>query len=87
MINKTASDILLKHEDSNEYHFHDVDRKWIIEAMEEYASIKSIELTIELTNALKDIKNWDEDLEDEWGDAGERASEALNKYYKIVIKK
>lgn len=83
MRNKTASDILLKHEDSNEYHFHTVDRQWIIEAMEEYATIKSIELT----NALKDIKNWDEDLEDEWGDAGERASEALNKYYKIVIKK
>lgn len=34
----TASEILLKHEDFNEYHFHEVDRKWIIEAMKEYAA-------------------------------------------------
>lgn len=33
----SASEILKKHEYSNEMHFHDVDRKWIIEAMEEYA--------------------------------------------------
>lgn len=32
-----ADDILKKHEDANEMHFHQVDRKWIIEAMEEYA--------------------------------------------------
>lgn len=32
-----ADQILLKHEDANEYHFHNVDRKWIMEAMEEYA--------------------------------------------------
>ena len=37
----TQSDkILLKHEDANEYHFHKVDRKWIMEAMEEYAKQK-----------------------------------------------
>jgi hypothetical protein len=29
--------------------------------------------------ALKDIKNWDDDLEDEWGDPGERAKDALDK--------
>jgi len=33
----TPSEILQKHEDANEMHFHEVDRKWIIEAMEEYA--------------------------------------------------
>lgn len=33
----SASEILKKHEDLNEMHLHDVDRKWIIEAMEEYA--------------------------------------------------
>lgn len=37
----TPSEILRKHEDANEYHFHDVDRKWIIEAMEEYAKAYS----------------------------------------------
>ena len=37
----TADEILKKHEDANEMHFHEVDRKWIIEAMEEYASFKS----------------------------------------------
>jgi len=34
---KTASAILKKHEDENELHFHNTDRKFIIEAMEEYA--------------------------------------------------
>jgi hypothetical protein len=35
-----ADDILKKHEDDNEMHFHEVDRKWIIEAMEEYAALR-----------------------------------------------
>jgi hypothetical protein len=30
-------------------------------------------------NALNDIVRWDEDLEDEWGDCGERANSALEK--------
>jgi predicted ATP-grasp superfamily ATP-dependent carboligase len=34
---KTPSEILAKHEDNNEMHFHQVDREWIIEAMEEFA--------------------------------------------------
>ena len=34
---KEASDILRKYEDDNEYHFHDVDRAWIIGAMIEFA--------------------------------------------------
>ena len=33
----TPSEILMKHEDVNEHHFYEVDRKWIIEAMEEFA--------------------------------------------------
>lgn len=36
----TADEILKKYEDDNEYHFHSVDRKWIIEAMEEYAALR-----------------------------------------------
>lgn len=34
---KSADDILKKHEDENEMHFHECDRKFIIEAMNEYA--------------------------------------------------
>lgn len=30
-----------------------------------------------LIDALEDIKNWDDDLEEEWGDCGERAISAL----------
>jgi len=32
-----ASELLLKRENDNEYHLHDVDRKWVIEAMMDYA--------------------------------------------------
>lgn len=35
-----ADEILKKYEDANEMHFHEVDRKWIIEAMEEYAALR-----------------------------------------------
>ena len=35
-----ADEILKKHEDANEMHFHEVDRKWIIEAMEEFAALR-----------------------------------------------
>ena len=30
-------EILKKYEDNNEYHFHKVDREWILQAMQEYA--------------------------------------------------
>jgi len=30
-------EILKKHEDLNEYHFHQVDREFILQAMQEYA--------------------------------------------------
>ena len=33
-----------------------------------------------LINALNDIKNWDEELEDEWEDCGYRAIDALNEF-------
>ena len=36
--NCLADSILKKHEDENEYHLHRLDRRWVIEAMEEYAS-------------------------------------------------
>ena len=36
----TADKILKKHEDENEYHLHEVDRKWVIAAMEEYAALR-----------------------------------------------
>ena len=32
-----ASELLAKREDENEYHLHDVDRKWVIEALMDYA--------------------------------------------------
>ncbi len=35
---KTPDQILADHEDANEMHFHQVDRKWLIKAMEEYAA-------------------------------------------------
>lgn len=48
----------------------------IIKAMEEYAK----ERAKDLVQALEDIKNWDDDLEDEWEDAGYRAIAALKKH-------
>jgi len=54
----TADEILKKYEDDNEYHFHSVDRKWIIEAMEEYAALRqppvSRSVTDEYTKGYKD---------------------------------
>lgn len=34
---------------------------------------------IEAKSALNDVRNWDDDLEDAWGDPGLRAECALNK--------
>jgi len=34
---KNADQILAEHEDANEMHFHQVDREWLIKAMEEFA--------------------------------------------------
>jgi hypothetical protein len=34
----TPSEILQKHEDANEMHLHHIDKKWVVEAMEEYSN-------------------------------------------------
>ena len=39
----------------------------------EKALEKEKEQITQLIDALEDIKNWDDDLEEEWGDCGERA--------------
>ena len=41
---KTPDEILREYEDKKEYHFHRVDREWIIEAMQEYADQFSSQL-------------------------------------------
>jgi hypothetical protein len=53
-----------------------------------YEAALSMEIsqTKPLVEALEDITNWDDDLEDEWEDAGHRAQEALNHYYKTFNK-
>lgn len=33
----TKDEILKKYEDDNEYHLHEVDREWVLQAMQEYA--------------------------------------------------
>ena len=43
----TADQILQKHEDANEMHFHQVDREFIIQAMEEYATSSKTEISDE----------------------------------------
>ena len=35
---KLADEILARYEDDREYHFHQVDREWIIEAMIEFGN-------------------------------------------------
>ena len=37
-----------------------------------------------LLSALNDVRNWDDDLEDEWEDQGYRAKAALAEYYKAT---
>ena len=57
----TPSEILQKHEDANEYHFHEIDRKWIIEAMEEYAKEKSEKaINLEISDMHIKKKRWED---------------------------
>ena len=42
-----ADKTLRKYEDEYEYHFHDVDREWIIKAMNEYAQ-QQVKNTVDL---------------------------------------
>jgi hypothetical protein len=39
----TADKLLAKFEEKNEYHFHHVNREWMVECMEEYAKEKVID--------------------------------------------
>lgn len=59
-----ADEILRKHEDANEMHFHEVDRKWIIEAMEEYAALRQPPVMGSLVKSL----NWIDSPEKRSGD-------------------
>ena len=75
-----ADEILKKYEDANEMHFHQVDRGWIIEAMEEYAALrqphvsgvligkkikyKGIEQTIIDTNETEELVITDKSIPD-----------------------
>ena len=53
----TADKILKKYEDDNEYHFHEVDRKWIIAAMEEYAALRQPLVSGSLQDRLFELAN------------------------------
>lgn len=57
----TAAEILQKHEDANEMHLHHVDRKWVIQAMEEYAKEKSeIPIIPEISDVEIKKKRWED---------------------------
>jgi hypothetical protein len=38
-----------------------------------------------LLNALYDVSNWTDDLDDDWGDPGARAQDAIEKYLKSTL--
>ena len=56
---------------------YDLEMIYIFKDEIKQALEKEKEQTQGLINALEDIKNWDDDLEVEWGDCGERARAAL----------
>lgn len=45
---------------------------------------KRAEQVDEMVSALKDIQNWNDDLQDKWGDPKERAKHALSQYDKTA---
>ena len=57
----TADKILKKYEDDNEYHFHAVDRKWIIAAMEEYAALRQTPVMRSIPRGANHHHFWIED--------------------------
>lgn len=70
-----ANEILKKHEDANEMHFHEVDRKWIIEAMEEYAALRQPTVSGELADFARF-------LSEEYSiEIHQRIIDEWNKYY------
>ena len=53
----TKDEILKKHEDDNEYHFHQVDREWIMEAMQEYADQQLRLYSVVKSLLIQDLPN------------------------------
>jgi hypothetical protein len=66
----TADELLKKYEDDYEYHFSTVDRQWIIEAMEEYATLR------------QESSSFHEGYEKGWIDATSNAINEIQKIYK-----
>ena len=52
-----ASELLAKREDENEYHLHDIDRKWVIEAMMDYAEYVLSGTSSHIEISDEEIKN------------------------------
>ena len=52
----TKDEILKKYEDDNEYHFHQVDREWIMDAMQEYADQQLRLCNVSGSNCCKQCK-------------------------------
>jgi hypothetical protein len=59
---QTANQILKKFEDLHEHHFHELDRNWIMEAMEEYSDEKTDTVLEMIMKPEKELKP----LEDLW---------------------
>lgn len=53
-----ADEILKKHEDANEYHLHRLDRKWVMEAMDEYAKQQAWEAWKQSLKLFADDTEW-----------------------------
>ena len=56
--------------------FNDLSGEYILEWSQLKQLIK--DFTQPLRSALEDIRDWDQELNDDWGDPGERAKDALN---------
>jgi len=85
---QTADEILKKHEDANEMHFHEVDRKWIIEAMDEYATFSQTEISDEeiFKQSIKEMEEWyGSDCKEEI-DSHFRGAKWMQKWYREQLK-
>ena len=51
---------------------------WKVEQLKQALELVKSKLKL-AENALSDIVKWDDELEDEWGDPGNRANSALEK--------
>jgi len=83
--------ILKKYEDSHEFHFHELDRNWIIECMNEYKDACVDQRETNLHNSLKEILiGIDMDYKDNpdgwWSNTGEVefGTEILGKIDKLL---